>query len=67
MNERWATFDCCGTLIDWNLGIRRVLGRVFGDTSGDNWPPVPLDRCVGDRVVQAEDELPAVLCTLVGA
>jgi 2-haloacid dehalogenase len=24
--ERWATFDCYGTLIDWNGGIRRVLG-----------------------------------------
>jgi 2-haloacid dehalogenase len=23
---RWATFDCYGTLIDWNGGIRRVLG-----------------------------------------
>ncbi|HSC74204.1 MAG TPA: HAD-IA family hydrolase [Gaiellaceae bacterium] len=23
--ERWATFDCYGTLIDWNGGIRRAL------------------------------------------
>jgi 2-haloacid dehalogenase len=29
--ERWATFDCYGTLIDWNLGIRTVLARVFGE------------------------------------
>src|ERR1700751_5748547 len=28
--ERWATFDCYGTLIDWNSGIGRVLERVFG-------------------------------------
>jgi 2-haloacid dehalogenase len=28
--ERWATFDCYGTLIDWNLGIRTELERVFG-------------------------------------
>jgi 2-haloacid dehalogenase len=28
--ERWATFDCYGTLIDWNLGIRTVLERLFG-------------------------------------
>lgn len=27
---RWATFDCYGTLIDWNLGIRRELERLFG-------------------------------------
>ena len=25
--ERWATFDCYGTLIDWNGGIRRELAR----------------------------------------
>jgi 2-haloacid dehalogenase len=25
--ERWATFDCYGTLIDWNGGIRRALGN----------------------------------------
>jgi 2-haloacid dehalogenase len=28
--QRWATFDCYGTLIDWNLGIRTELERVFG-------------------------------------
>jgi len=27
---RWATFDCYGTLIDWNAGIRAELARVFG-------------------------------------
>jgi 2-haloalkanoic acid dehalogenase type II len=29
--ERWATFDCYGTLIDWNGGIRAELARVFGE------------------------------------
>jgi 2-haloacid dehalogenase len=24
--ERWATFDCYGTLIDWNRGIRDAIG-----------------------------------------
>jgi 2-haloacid dehalogenase len=33
---RWATFDCYGTLIDWNAGIRTELVRVFG-----------ADRCEG--------------------
>jgi 2-haloacid dehalogenase len=33
--ERWATFDCYGTLIDWNAGIREELARVFGDTRAD--------------------------------
>ena len=30
MPERWATFDCYGTLIDWNGGLRRELERLFG-------------------------------------
>jgi 2-haloacid dehalogenase len=28
--ERWASFDCYGTLIDWNGGIGRELQRLFG-------------------------------------
>jgi 2-haloacid dehalogenase len=28
--ERWATFDCYGTLIDWNAGVGRELERLFG-------------------------------------
>jgi 2-haloacid dehalogenase len=33
--DRWATFDCYGTLIDWNGGIRRELARVFGEDEAD--------------------------------
>ena len=33
--ERWATFDCYGTLIDWNGGIRSELARVFGEERAD--------------------------------
>src|SRR5439155_19369769 len=33
--DRWATFDCYGTLIDWNGGIRRELARVFGEDRAD--------------------------------
>jgi 2-haloalkanoic acid dehalogenase type II len=29
--DRWVTFDCYGTLIDWNGGIRGELARVFGE------------------------------------
>ena len=29
--ERWATFDCYGTLIDWDGGVRAELSRVFGE------------------------------------
>jgi 2-haloacid dehalogenase len=28
--QRWATFDCYGTLIDWNAGIRGQLEELFG-------------------------------------
>jgi 2-haloacid dehalogenase len=28
--QRWATFDCYGTLIDWNAGILGVLEQLFG-------------------------------------
>jgi 2-haloacid dehalogenase len=36
MESRWATFDCYGTLIDWNGGIRRELGRLFGEGAADD-------------------------------
>jgi len=35
VGDRWATFDCYGTLIDWNAGIRAELARVFGDERAD--------------------------------
>ena len=34
--ERWATFDCYGTLIDWHGGIRRELARVFDEDQADD-------------------------------
>jgi 2-haloacid dehalogenase len=27
--DRWATFDCYGTLIDWNAGIRTALAGIW--------------------------------------
>jgi 2-haloacid dehalogenase len=33
--ERWATFDCYGTLIDWNAGIRSTLAGLFGAGEAD--------------------------------
>ena len=32
---RWATFDCYGTLIDWQAGIRAELARLFGEDRAD--------------------------------
>ena len=31
MEERWASFDCYGTLIDWDGGVRAELARLFGE------------------------------------
>jgi 2-haloacid dehalogenase len=36
MSERWASFDCYGTLIDWNGGIRGELRRL--------WPEADTER-----------------------
>jgi 2-haloacid dehalogenase len=33
--ERWATFDCYGTLVDWNSGIRVELEKLFGVERAD--------------------------------
>ena len=33
--ERWATFDCYGTLVDWNSGIRAELEELFGIRRAD--------------------------------
>ena len=35
MAERWATFDCYGTLVDWNGGIRAELEHLFGVEHAD--------------------------------
>jgi 2-haloacid dehalogenase len=33
--ERWATFDCYGTLVDWRAGIRGELARLFPERRAD--------------------------------
>jgi 2-haloacid dehalogenase len=33
--ERWATFDCYGTIVDWNAGIRGELEMLFGVEHAD--------------------------------
>jgi 2-haloacid dehalogenase len=35
MTARWASFDCYGTLVDWNGGIRGTLTRLWPDADGD--------------------------------
>jgi 2-haloacid dehalogenase len=31
MSDRWVTFDCYGTLVDWESGMRAALRSVVGD------------------------------------
>jgi 2-haloacid dehalogenase len=31
VSDRWATFDCYGTLVDWNGGLGRELARLWPD------------------------------------
>jgi 2-haloacid dehalogenase len=55
MTERWATFDCYGTLIDWDSGIRRALARV--------WPDEDAERLFhryhdGEHGIQAGRDIP---------
>jgi 2-haloacid dehalogenase len=33
--QRWATFDCYGTLVDWNAGIGAQLARLLGADKRD--------------------------------
>jgi len=35
VSDRWATFDCYGTLVDWLGGIRATLAQVWPDQDAD--------------------------------
>ncbi len=35
MGDRWASFDCYGTLIDWRGGIRATLAGLFPEADAD--------------------------------
>jgi 2-haloacid dehalogenase len=35
MSDRWATFDCYGTLVDWMSGIRGSLAALWPDADAD--------------------------------
>jgi 2-haloacid dehalogenase len=52
VSERWATFDCYGTLIDWNGGIAGELARLFG---ADEAPRLLERYHEIEPEVQAED------------
>jgi 2-haloacid dehalogenase len=31
MKDKWVTFDCFGTLMDWQTGFRKALASIAGD------------------------------------
>jgi 2-haloacid dehalogenase len=60
--ERWATFDCYGTLIDWERGITDTLARLWPDRDRDGLlakyhqlePEIQEGRSITYREVMAE-------------
>ena len=62
MSDRWATFDCYGTLVDWMGGIRTTLARLWPDADADALltlyhqlePAVQAGRGIPYRRVMAE-------------
>jgi 2-haloacid dehalogenase len=62
MAERWATFDCYGTLVDWDGGIRSTLAALFphADPQGlldayrRHEPEIQAGRGIPYRDVMAE-------------
>jgi 2-haloacid dehalogenase len=62
MSDRWATFDCYGTLVDWLSGIRTTLATIWPDEDADVLaaayhriePGVQAGRGIPYRQVMAE-------------
>jgi 2-haloacid dehalogenase len=62
MSDRWATFDCYGTLVDWRSGIRTTMGRLWPDSDADALlalynqlePAVQAGRAISYRSVMSE-------------
>src|ERR1022692_832882 len=49
MKTEWVTFDCYGTLIDWDGGIRRFFSSVPGATPDmlDEWEEIQFHMVQG--------------------
>ena len=62
MAERWATFDCYGTLVDWDGGIRSTLAELFPDADPQQLldayhrhePEIQAGRGIPYRMVMAQ-------------
>ena len=53
--DRWATFDCYGTLVDWNTGISRELARLL---DGDQAELLARYHDLEPQVQAEDPELP---------
>jgi 2-haloalkanoic acid dehalogenase type II len=70
--DRWATFDCYGTLIDWDAGVRACLSSLWPDVGADALvaryhevePRLQLGRSVSYR--QVLDESLAEIASSLG-
>jgi 2-haloacid dehalogenase len=62
MTDRWATFDCYGTMVDWLGGMRRTFARLWPEANADSLldlyhqlePAVQAGRGLAYREVMAE-------------
>ena len=62
MSDRWVSFDCYGTLVDWLGGIRSALARLWPDQDLDDLaatyhrvePEVQAGRGIAYAAVMAE-------------
>jgi 2-haloacid dehalogenase len=62
MSDRWATFDCYGTLVDWMTGIRSTFAHLWPDADARALltlyhqlePAVQAGRGIPYREVMAE-------------
>jgi 2-haloacid dehalogenase len=75
VSDRWATFDCYGTLVDWPAGVRETMQRLWPEVDGRTAlevymrlePRAQEDRGIPYREVMAEtlsdaaDELDVVV------
>ena len=50
--DRFATFDCYGTLIDWNSGIRSTLARLYSIATA----PAARGRGLGATLLAAAED-----------
>ena len=53
--DRWATFDCYGTLVDWNAGIKAELARLIDASRGDEL--LARYHAVEPRIQEQDPEL----------